>query len=245
MEFCGKVALITGGSSGIGADAAIHLAKLGASIAIVGRNKNRLDEVADQIIKNGSSPKPLTIVADITKEPERIINDTVNHFGRLDVLVNSAGIFGSDSVDKFDVNEFDRIMNINLRSLIVLTHQAVPHLEATKGNIVNISSMLSMKAWGNYTTYCISKAGLDQFTKCSAIALAPKGIRVNAINPAMVRTPMSEKAAGDEFIEMQKSLYLVGRIGEVSDTSSAIAYLASESFINGITLLLDGGFILN
>lgn len=249
MNFSGKVALVTGASSGIGADAARHLAKLGAGVAIVGRNTQRLNAVAEQILASGSSSKLLSIVADVTMDAERIINETIETFGRLDILVNSAGIFGSDSVDDFDANGFDLMMDVNLKSAIVLTNLAVPHLAKTKGNIVNVSSILSTKAWGNYLTYCVSKAGIDQFTKCAAIGLADKGIRVNAINPAMVRTPMSKIAAGDmdvdEFIEQCKGHYLVGRIGEVSDTSAAIAYLANESFINGVLLPVDGGFAIN
>lgn len=247
MSFSGKVVLITGASSGIGADAARHLAKLGAKVSIVGRNEKRLKEVAEQIIKAGS-PTPLPIVADVTKDAERIINDTIKHFGKLDVLVNNAGIFGSDTVVDFDVNFFDRIYNTNLRSVFILTHLAVPHLEKTKGNVVNISSVAALRAFDIYTTYCTSKAALDQFTKCSAIVLAPKGIRVNSINPAVIRTPIFAALGVNEtneqqFYEQCKDDHLVGRVGEVSDTSAAIAYVASQSFINGILFPVDGGLL--
>lgn len=223
------------------------MAKLGADVVIVGRNAKRLNEVADQIIKAGSS-KPLPIVADITIDSERIINETIAHFGRLDILVNNAGILNTDSVVNFDANEFDRILNTNLRSAIILTHLAVPHLEKTKGNVINVSSIGSLRAFEMFTSYCISKAGLDQFTKCAAIALAAKGIRVNAINPATIRTPIFEVLGVDEtnaehFFEERKREYLVGRCGEVADASAAIAYLASESFVNGVLLPIDGGFI--
>lgn len=247
MSFDGKVVLITGASSGIGADAARHLAKLGAKVSIVGRNAKRLNAVTDQIIKAGSS-KPLPIVADVTKDANRIISETINHFGRLDVLVNNAGVFMSDNVTEFDINEFDRVLNTNLRSVVILTNLAVPHLEKTKGNIVNISSICGLRPFDIYTSYCLSKAALDQFTKCSAITLAPKGIRVNSVNPATIRTPIFEsiginKTNEDQFYEARKLDYLVGRVGEVSDTSSAIAYLASESFLNGILLPVDGGIM--
>lgn len=242
MSFSGKVALITGASSGIGADAARHLAKLGANVSIVGRNEKRLNEVADQIIKAGS-PMPFPIVADVTKDAERIINETIKHFGQLDILVNNAGIFSLDSVIDFDVNEFDRLLNTNLRSVIVLTNLAVPHLEKTKGNIVNVSSDAGLKPFDDYTSYCITKAGLDQFTKCSAITLSSKGIRVNSINPATIRTPIFDTIGidADKYCEEDKKNYLVGRVGEVSDTSNAIAYLASETFIDGVLLPVDGG----
>ncbi|XP_055312464.1 3-oxoacyl-[acyl-carrier-protein] reductase FabG-like [Sitodiplosis mosellana] len=247
MSFTGKVVIVTGASSGIGADAALHLAKLGAKVSIVGRNEKRVNEVADQI-KKSDAPTPLPIVADVSKDAQRIINETVKHFGRLDVLVNNAGIFRADNVVQFDVKHFDSILDTNLRSVIILTNLAVPHLEKTKGNIINISSVCGLRPFDLYTSYCISKAGLDQFTKCSAIALAPKGIRVNSINPATIRTPIFEQIGINEsnenqFYEDRKHEFLVDRVGEVSDTSSAIAYLASETFLTGVLLPIDGGLM--
>lgn len=243
MSFTGKVVLISGASSGIGADAARHLSKLGAQVSLVGRNEQRLKEVADQIIKAGST-RPLPIVADVTKDGERIINETVKHFGRLDVLVNNAGIFLSDSLPEFNVSEYDRLMDTNLRSVIVLSHLAVPHLEKTKGNIINVSSEAGINAYDMFLSYCISKAALNHFTKCAAIGLASKGIRVNAINPGDIRTPIFASVGIEEseaFFDKIKEQYLVGRVGETSDTSAAIEYLASQSFINGILLPVDGG----
>ncbi|XP_055312056.1 uncharacterized oxidoreductase TM_0325-like [Sitodiplosis mosellana] len=245
MSLRGKVVIITGSSSGIGADAARHLAKLGAKVSIVGRNEKRVSEVVDQIKKSGA-PTPLPIVTDVTKDAQRIIDETIEHFGRLDVLVNSAGAFGADSVAYFDVEKFDSILDTNVRSVIILTNLAVPHLEKTKGNIINVSSVCGLRPFDYMTSYCISKAGLDQFTKCSAIALAPKGIRVNSINPATIRTPIFEQIGINEsnenqFYEDRKHEFLVDRVGEVSDTSSAIAYLASETFLTGVLLPIDGG----
>lgn len=245
MSFAGKVVLITGASSGIGADAARHLAKLGAKVAIVGRNEKRLNEVAAEIIKAGS-PKPLPIVADVSKDAERIIDETIKYFGKIDVLVNNAGILMSDTVEDIKMSDYDRIMDTNLRSVVVLSHLAVPHLAKSKGNIVNVSSVAGIQPYNQYTSYCISKAGINQFTKCSAISLAKKGIRVNAINPGDIRTPIFESVGvtqenADQFFEKCAEQYLVGKVGEVSDTSAAIEYLASQSFINGILLPVDGG----
>lgn len=247
MSFTGKVVLITGASSGIGADAARHLSKLGAQVSMVGRNEQRLNDVADQIIEAGS-PKPLTIVADVTTDAKRIIDETINHFGRLDVLVNNAGIFFSDTLVEFDVSEYDRLMDTNLRSVIILSHLAVPHLEKTKGNIVNVSSESGINAYDTFLSYCISKAGLNHFTKCAAIGLASKGIRVNAINPGDIETPMIAPVGVTEsspewnsFLEKMKEQYLVGRVGLTADTNAAIEYLASQSFVNGILLPVDGG----
>lgn len=248
MNFADKVVLITGGSSGIGADAARYFAKLKANVVIVGRNEKRLSKVADRIAADGST-KPHQIVADVSIDSERIISETVASFGRLDVLVNNAGIFKGDSVDDFDVNNFDNVINVNLRSAVVLSHLAVPHLEKTKGNIVNVSSIVSIKSLATCSTsYSISKAGLDQFTKCAALVLAAKGIRVNGVNPGVIRTNIydslgvNDSNADDYFEAVGKSCTLVGRIGKVADTSAAIGYLASETFVNGISLIVDGGY---
>lgn len=176
MSFNEKVVLITGASSGIGANAARHLAKLGAKVAIVGRNEKRLNEVVDEITKSGSPP-PLPIVADVTKDAQRIVDEIIKHFSKIDVLINNAGIVTQDTVIDAKLSEFDRIFDTNVRSVITLTELCVPYLEKEKGNIVNISSIAGLKAIRNVMSYCMSKAALDQFTKCSALDLASKGIQ--------------------------------------------------------------------
>lgn len=174
MSFVNKVILITGASSGIGAHAAVHLAKKGASIALVGRNEKRLIAVSEEI-KSAGSPKPLVVVADITTDVERIIEETVNHFGKLDVLINNAGILSRNSIENIDLSEYDRIMNTNVRSIIHLTKLAVPHLEKTKGNILNVSSIAGFRIRPNSLAYSISKAAVNQLTKSAALDLASKG----------------------------------------------------------------------
>lgn len=252
MSFAEKVVIVTGASSGIGADAARHLAKLGGKLCLVGRNEKLLNEVAEEIKVSGSLVQPLVIVADVSKDAERIISEAVKHFGKLDVLINNAGIYQKDAADDFNITQFDDILNTNLRAVAILTSLAVPHLEKTKGNIVNVSSVAGLKAMKATLSYCVSKAALDQFTKCVALDLAPKGIRVNSINPAMIRTPILGKTGlkADEvekLIETGKSFHPIGRIGETSDTSVAIAYVASDSasFITGVLLPVDGGYMVN
>lgn len=141
---------------------------------------------------------------------------------------------------------------MNVRSGVTLTKLCVPYLEKTKGNVINVSSAAGLRAKVNSMTYCLSKAALNQFTKCSALDLAPKGIRVNSINPAKVRTQLFE-SYGSNLIEYEQRLkdsrnrYPLGRVGDVSDTSAAIAYLAdndSASFITGVLLPVDGGAII-
>lgn len=246
MSFDGKVILITGASNGIGADAARHLSKLGAKVAIVGRNAERLHKVADQIKASGA-PTPFAIVADVTKDSERIVDETVKHFGKLDVLVNNAGIVSYDTTSTMQMTEFDRLFDTNVRSIINLTKLCVPHLEKTKGNVVNVSSVSGMMPVSAITSYCMTKAALDQFTKCSALDLAPKGIRVNSINPAGVRTFQLNPEQHEQMIKSFETMYPIGRIGETSDTNAAIAFLADDttaSFLTGILLPVDGGALV-
>lgn len=247
MSFNSKVVLVTGASSGIGADAARHLAGLGAQVALVGRNEQRLIDVAAQIESAGLA-KPLILVADVTSDAAKIVAQTVQHFGKLDILINSAGIFGEHNIETMPLMAFDAMFTTNVRSILELTQLAVPHLAQTRGNVVNVSSTSGLKAAPNMLAYCVSKAALDQATKCMALDLAPKGIRVNAINPAAIRTPLYQTlgiSAAEEaaLFETYKSRYPVGRVGEVCDTSHAIAYLASDSasFITGVLHPVDGG----
>ncbi|XP_055325868.1 uncharacterized oxidoreductase TM_0325-like isoform X1 [Sitodiplosis mosellana] len=248
MSFANKVVLVTGASSGIGAGAAEHLAKKGASVALVGRNERKLNEVCERI-KSAGSPTPFVVVADITVDAVRIINETTNHFGQLDILINNAGIQSHNTIENIDLDEYDRIMRTNVRSVIELTKLAVPQLEKTKGNILNVSSSCGLRVKPNLFAYCISKAAVNQLTKSAALDLAPKGIRVNAINPVVIKTSIFETGFGmssqqiDEFYAKHSALYPLRRVGEVSDTSAAIEYLVSDhaSFITGALLPVDGG----
>lgn len=247
MNFTGEVFLITGASSGIGADAAIHLSKLGASVAIVGRDAFKLNIVAQKIHEAGSS-EPLQIVADVTTDAARIIKETIQKYQKLDVLVNGVGIAikSGETLDNLDV--FDRVMNTNVRSILELTKLAVPYLEVSKGNVINVSSVDGSIVVPHGVVYPMSKACLDHFTRCAAVELAPKGIRVNSINPAGVMAPIFETAQLDTdaiatHMEQWKITYPAGRPGSVHDTSNAIAFLASKSadFITGHLLFVDGG----
>uniref|UniRef100_T1GYV8 Uncharacterized protein n=1 Tax=Megaselia scalaris TaxID=36166 RepID=T1GYV8_MEGSC len=141
MNFAGKVVLITGASSGIGAAAALNFAKLGASLSLTGRKLENLNEVAEKC-KTTSGNLPFVVSGDVTNEQdtEKILNETIKKFGRLDVLVNNAGIIETGTIENTSLAQFDRVMNTNIRSIYHLTMLAVPHLISTKGNIVNVSS---------------------------------------------------------------------------------------------------------
>lgn len=189
MNFDGKVILVTGAGSGIGAEVARHLAALGGRVAVVDRNAGPLHEVAEQI-GGAHESAALAIVADVCTAAQRIVDQTIGHFGRLDVLVNCAGVAIIDNVRTVRPDEFARIFDTNCRAAVTLTQLAVPHLARTRGNVVNVSSALGLRPCKNALSYSVSKAALDKFTQCAALELAAHGIRVNAVNPGVVQTPI-------------------------------------------------------
>jgi len=251
-DFTGKVALITGSSSGIGAATAVFFSKAGAQVVVTGRNAQNVSQVAQECTK--VSPKglqALEVVADVTKNEDckRLIESTISKFGKLDILVNNAGAGATSSIkDPLVIDIYDRIMKLNLRSVVYLTHLAVEHLEKTKGVIINVSSVAGLKPFGSVFVYCMSKSALDMFTKCLALELGPKGVRVNAINPGYVKTNFAEAMgfAREDFnkrMEERAKKYPLGRGGEPEDIANSILYLASDesSFVTGINLVSDGG----
>ncbi|KAF7278922.1 3-oxoacyl-[acyl-carrier-protein] reductase FabG-like [Rhynchophorus ferrugineus] len=249
MQFLGKVVLITGASSGIGAATAKHFAKLGASLVLAGRNKQNLETVASEC-KTSVKTDPLLLTAELTNEEETktLVDKTIAHFGKLDVLVNSAGILESGSVENTNLEQYDRLMNANVRSVYQLTTLAVPHLIKTKGNIVNVSSVNGIRAFSGVFAYCISKAAVDQLTRCAALDLASKQVRVNSVNPGVVVTNLHKRAGMNQeqyeaFIKRSQETHALGRPGKPEEVARTIAFLASDdaSFITGASLPVDGG----
>ncbi|XP_011179018.1 uncharacterized oxidoreductase TM_0325 [Zeugodacus cucurbitae] len=248
MSLAGKVVIVTGASSGIGASAAESFAKQGSKVVIVGRNEANLKATEAACKAANSKVELLVIAADVTTNAEKIINSTIERFGQLDVLVNNAGVGEMGSILDIDVDQFDRIMNINVRSVFLLTKYAAPHLIKTQGNIVNVSSVAGLRSFPGASVYCTSKAALDQFTRCIALDLAPKNVRVNAVNPGVIVTEFHKRlgmSAEDyaKYLEHSKSTHALGRVGEPKEVADAILYFASDSssFITGATLPIDGG----
>lgn len=247
MDFNDKVILITGAGSGIGAETAKHLAKLGGQLALVDLSGENLQNVIEEIGANGSKCAPLKLVADVTTDAERIISKTIDRFGRLDVLINNVGIVARHGLVDLQVETFDRIMQTNVRSTVILTQLAVPHLKATKGNVVNVSSLVGSIAHPGLLAYSMSKAAINQFTKCIAVELGPLGIRVNAIAPGIIHTNMVEalpQAEKESLINNVQQSYPLGRLGQAKDISSAIAFLANNeaaAFVTGSIMSCDGG----
>jgi NAD(P)-dependent dehydrogenase (short-subunit alcohol dehydrogenase family) len=247
-ELTGKVALVTGATSGIGRATALRLAEAGARVASVGRNHDHLTEVITEIQERGG--EGLAIRADVTEESSarQIVAQTVERFGALDVLVNAAGHIANGTIEDTPLAVWDAMMNINLRAVFNLMQQAVPFLEVRRGNIVNVSSVTGLRAFPGVLAYCVSKAGLDQLTRCAALELAPKGVRVNAVNPGVVITEIHKRGGMNErdyaaFLERSKTTHPLGRVGEPREVAELILYLASEraAWITGVTYSVDGG----
>ncbi|GJQ81181.1 hypothetical protein Trydic_g23352 [Trypoxylus dichotomus] len=252
--FSGKVVLITGASSGIGADVAVRFAEEGAKLALTGRNEKNLEDTANKC-REKNNLEPLVIPGDLTVDSDvkNIVDTTIKTYERLDVLVNNAGYLAIAPLASPDIMDyFDKTFDTNVRSVYLLTNLAIPYLIESKGNIVNVSSAASIRAFPLRTGYAMSKAALDHFTRCAALELAPKQVRVNAVNPGTVRTNIhTNSGMSDSQLashrELAKSIHPVGRIGEVSDVSRAILFLAGEdaSFITGECLVVDGGLTVS
>ncbi|VDP21875.1 unnamed protein product [Soboliphyme baturini] len=230
-----------GASSGIGRACAEHFASLGCFLSISGRNEERLKAVAQNCVQKGlDSDKVLSTRADITRKEDLkcLVDSTKRHFGKINILVNNAGILVRGSVADCPIEEYDRVMNTNVRAMISLTQLCIPDLIRSKGSIVNVSSINGPCAFAGVAYYCISKAAVDQFTKCLALEMAPHGVRVNAVNPGVVKTDL-QKA----FIEHSKETHALGRVGESIEVAKAVAFLASDdaSFTTGNLFRIDGG----
>ncbi|CAH1266491.1 DHRS2 [Branchiostoma lanceolatum] len=246
-----KVAIITGASSGIGKGTAVEFAQLGAHLALTGRNHENLQSTAKACVEAGTlQDKIVLVTGDICDEQVRknLVEQTVQRFGRIDVLVNNAGTITYATIETTDMAEYDRTMDVNVRSAVFLTQLCIPHLTETKGAIVNVSSTCGIRAFPGILAYNMSKSALDQLTRYVALELAPKQIRVNSVNPGVIVTEIQKRSGMSEeeyvkFLEHCKTTHALGRVGDVSEVAKTIAFLASSdaSFITGAQVPVDGG----
>lgn len=247
-RFAGKVALVTGATSGIGQACAIAFATAGAKVACVGRKGNALAEVVERIRVLDS--EALAIQADLLSaaDAERAVSETVKTFGGLDVLVNAAGHISKGTIENTSLDAWDEMMNVNVRAAFQLMQKAVPSLIERRGNIVNVSSVTGLRAFPGVLAYCVSKAALDQLTRCASLELAAKGVRVNAVNPGVVVTEIHKRGGMSEeayaaFLEHSKTTHPLGRTGRPEEIAALVLFLASDeaSWVTGATYSIDGG----
>jgi NAD(P)-dependent dehydrogenase (short-subunit alcohol dehydrogenase family) len=247
-RFAGKVALVTGATSGIGQACAIAFATAGARVACVGRKEAALADVAARM--SSLDTEALTLKADLSSsaEIERVVNETVETFGGIDVLVNAAGHISNGTIENTSLEAWDEMMNVNVRAAFQLMQEATPSLLERRGNIVNVSSVTGLRAFPGVLAYCVSKAALDQLTRCASLELAAKGVRVNAVNPGVVVTEIHKRGGmTDEayaaFLEHSKTTHPIGRTGRPEEIAALVLFLASDeaSWITGATYSIDGG----
>ncbi len=247
-RFEGKIAIVTGASSGIGKATATGLGREGARVAAVARRQDRLDELVSEIERDGGSA--IAVAADLTKEDDRrrIVDETLARWEGLDILVNAAGIIAFGTIEDTSLEDWQKMFDINVVSVFHLTQLALPTLLERKGNVVNVSSVNGLRSFPGVLAYCSSKSAQDQLTRCAALELAAKGVRINSVNPGVVVTELHRKGGLDEekyaaFLEHSKTTHPIGRVGQPKDLADLILFLASDQagWITGSTMSIDGG----
>lgn len=240
-DFAGKTVIVTGAASGFGKATATRFHKKGASVVLVDKDAETLKSVAEQFAENA-----LAITCDVSdpEAVEQMFSRAIGHFGRLDVLVNNAGIAVPGQPDEIDNATWSRVIGTDLSSIFYCSRTAIPHLKKTKGNIVNVASISGMGADWNFPAYNAAKGGAVNLTRSLALALGKYGIRVNAVNPGLCSTAMGKALVEDpekakRFIERTA----LGRLGEPEDVAPVIVFLASPEagFVTGATVAVDGG----
>jgi len=251
--FNSKVIIVTGSSAGLGAATAVNYAREGAKgVVINGRNEDALREVKKKCeVAGKGKTKVHMCVGDLAKDDVRakIINETIREFGQLDVLVNNAAFSIPGTTSQLSIDSYDKIFAVNLRAVVALTQLAIPHLIKTKGNVVNISSLAALKAMPEITFYAMSKAALDHFSRCLAVDLGPKGVRVNSVNAGAIAGTTFTTRMGytpeqiKEIAKAHDNSAPLGRFGTVDEYSDLILFLSSDkgSFITGTCMPIDGG----
>jgi NAD(P)-dependent dehydrogenase (short-subunit alcohol dehydrogenase family) len=246
--FSGKVAIVTGASSGIGRATAVAMAESGASVAAVARDAAALESTIAECAHHGTAA--IAVATDVTSAsgPDDIVQATVSRFGAIDIVINAAGIIAMGATDATDDATWDRVMDVNVRAPFRLMRAAFPYLQQRRGTVVNVSSVNGQRVFPNLAAYNTSKAALDQLTRCAAIDWAAHGVRVNAVNPGVTVTNLHRRSGMAEdayaaFLARSKETHPLGRPGQASEVAALILFLASEQagWLTGETIAIDGG----
>ena len=247
MRLDGKVALISGGSRGMGAFEAELFVQEGAKVVICDVRDDEGDALTKKIVDRGG--EAAFVHLDVTSESDwaAAVSEAVERYGKLDVLVNNAGVSARGSIEETSPDDWDRVMDINAKGVFLGTRSAIPEMrKAGGGSIINISSQLGLVGMGESSPqYQASKGAVRIFSKSAAIQYAHEGIRVNSVHPGPIITPMTEARRSDEVVRQRMiSRIPLGRYGESEDVAYGVLYLASDesSFVTGSELVIDGGW---
>ncbi len=250
MMLKNKVALITGGSSGIGIAIAERFLKEGAKVVITGRFKDRCDAAIKQL-ETISADTIDFATGDVSKwdDVQKIVEKTVSRFERIDILVNNAGIYLEKRIEETTEDEWDQVININLKGVFLCSKAVYPHFKKQgSGTIVNMSSDSGLSGNPDEAAYCASKGGVTNLTRAMALDYAKENIRVNAICPAVINTPMLQREVAlqkdkEAYLKEMDELHPIGRVGRPEEVAFAVLMVASDegSFITGANISVDGG----
>ena len=249
FDFNNKVALITGGTTGIGFSTAMMMAESGATVAVAGRSESKGKKALTRLKEMNENC--IYIAADVSKTAacQQVVQETVSRLGRLDILVNSAGVFMEGPIETFSEEDYHHVMDINVKGTFFMCQSALPEIRKSGGGaIVNVSSDSGIMGNRDGTLYCASKGAVTIFTKALAVDVAKDNIRVNCVCPGDVLTPMFDKEAArsddpQDYLEEIQRHYPVGRVGKPEEVAATICFLASEvaPFVVGAAWSIDGG----
>lgn len=248
-KLSGKVAVVTGASKGIGAEIAKALASEGASVIVnYASSRTGAEKVVEQIEQSGG--KAFAVQADVSKQEDivRLFAETKKTFGRVDVLVNNAGVYDFTPFENVTADFFHRQFSLNVLGLLLATQEAAPHFGDSGGSVINISSTISRLAIPGASVYSATKAAVDSITRTLGAELGPRKIRVNSVNPGMVQTEgaasMGITDGENAFRKTIEAATPLGRIGQVDDIAPAVVYFASDDskWITGESLFIAGGY---
>jgi NAD(P)-dependent dehydrogenase (short-subunit alcohol dehydrogenase family) len=245
----GKVAIVTGGGSGIGRAIALALAAAGAKVAVLGRRRELLEDVVKEVSKGGGEAIAFTGDVAFEGDARKAADETERAFGRIDVLVNNAGALSVSTIDSISEEEWDRVMATNLKGPFLMSRSVLPAMRrAGGGSIINVGSVLGLVAMRDRAAYCASKGGVTLLTKAMALDHAHEKIRVNCICPAIVETDLirdlfSKTEEGRQARDARMSSLPLGRFGKPADIAGLAVFLASDesSWMTGVAVPVDGG----
>lgn len=247
MKLKDKVAIITGASSGFGKASALLFAEEGAKLVLVARKEASLKETENEIKENGG--EAISIAADVSVEEnvKKIIDTTVKHYGKIDILFNNAGTFAPGTIEETDLETWQNVLNVNLTSIFLMSKYAIKYLKESKGSIVNTASAGGIIGFPQATSYAASKGGVISLTRSIAVDFAKDGVRCNAVCPGTSETNMTKDAL--KIPELNKGFLApipLKRFGNAKDIAHAALYLASDdsAYVTGICLPVDGGWTM-
>jgi 3-oxoacyl-[acyl-carrier protein] reductase len=247
MNVNGKIALVTGASRGIGREIALELAREGANVVVnYSGSESKANEVVDEIKSIGREALAIQCNVADSESVQSMVKETISHFGALDILVNNAGITKDNLLMRMKENEWDDVININLKGVFLCTKAVTRQMmKQRSGRIINISSIVGVSGNPGQANYVAAKSGVIGLTKTAAKELAPRGITVNAVAPGFISTDMTDQLPEDVRNEMLKLIPL-NRFGDPKDIAKVVSFMASESssYMTGQTLHIDGGMVM-